>query len=172
MILFAICLAVALLSFVATALYTFAYLARAIVRLVRALLPMLFIVGLCAGCAHPIDTAIVSINAAQVTLSTTEEIVAKQERAQRDNAIAFAHDATDAKAKVEAVYTDYRPIWASYHDAWMRWSALRNLVASLKMRDASGQVVDLSQALKGIDDLAAMLTALSMTIETDIKRKP
>jgi len=173
MIFFAICIACALLGFIATALYTVYELCRGVVRLVRALLPtLLVLVVLCAGCAHPIDTAIVSLNAARVTLATTEEIVAKEERSKRDHAIAISHDAADAKAHVEAVYAAYRSTWDSYHDARMRFVALYNLVTALKMQDATGKALDaaaLAQALNGIDDLAAMLKALYMTIETDIK---
>lgn len=188
-LIFAACIAFALLSALFCTLYVIAYLAIAFVRLARGLLPArrasrfkhtryvpwvwtVFLAALCAGCVRPIDTAVVMVNAAQVTLSTTEDIVSKQERAQRDDALRFSTDAADAKKRTEAVYADYRPIWASYHDAWMRWSSLRNLIAALRMKDAAGVKVDLAMVMKGLDDLAGMLTALSTTIDQDIRVKP
>ena len=133
----------------------------------RAAVSLVCLALLVAGCGRPIDTAILSANAAAVSLDAANEILSSRYRADQLAAARRAHGdpasaATKAERRdrVEAVRLNYRPAWAAYSAARSAWLSLAQGIGAAIEAEARGASVPEVELVLLVQALARAQTEL------------
>lgn len=111
----------------------------------RAFVTLVCLAMLSAGCARPVDTAILAANVASVSLGAVGELLAERYRAEQLAAVGRVGgdpglDSVKAERRdrAEAVRAKYRPLWLAYGVARAAWLSLAQSIRSAQAVERAG----------------------------------
>lgn len=129
---------------------------------------LLVVVGallILAGCARPLDAAVISANAAAITLQATHDEIATASRAaQREAASRVLGDRSDPAVRAEQIDrarlagATFRPAWEAYSTARAAWVAVVAAIVVAQQTDEpdldaiTQALLALAEALAGLGD--------------------
>jgi len=118
-----------------------------------------------AGCAHPVDAVIYSLDGAQATLTATHDVLEMRLDADRKAVVASAATKADAEKAVADVEKKYARAWDAYRRARTAWVIAASLTRAAQIADASGSSPSLAAAKKAADEASTAMSAMGASLE-------